>query len=269
MKHPRTVRATPPAPSGRRPPPASPAPPDASHGRHAPPADHAPGSRRPHPTSGAASGHRPLDFNEEEARALLLSSDPLPALAETQTQLHERPREPAPASAELEAWRQAAATIPPCVSFTPLLTPDPKPVTFWSVGQTLFAFRGEPGQHLAEVGPPGRRSLGRDPGEQTVSPHFSGPVSPWHGKCFLLLHLPRIVARTSLHGRTDLSFPVGVTTWAVQTGQTRAAPGRLSSASPAESDWRKVPPSTGRARGRGPAVTARSISARPTWTLSS
>jgi hypothetical protein len=50
-----------------------------------------------------------LDVNEEEARALLLSIDPLAPLAETQTQLHERLRELTPASAELEAaWRQAA-----------------------------------------------------------------------------------------------------------------------------------------------------------------
>src|SRR5271163_4664653 len=51
-----------------------------------------------------------LDVNDEEARALLLSIDPLAALAETQTQLHERLLELTPtASPELEdAWRAAA-----------------------------------------------------------------------------------------------------------------------------------------------------------------
>jgi hypothetical protein len=50
-----------------------------------------------------------LDVNEEEARALLLSIDPLALLAQTQTQLHERLRELTPAPPELEeAWRQAA-----------------------------------------------------------------------------------------------------------------------------------------------------------------
>src|SRR6516164_1264121 len=48
-----------------------------------------------------------LDVNEEEARKLLLSIDPLAALAETQSQLHERLLEMTPAeSPELEAaWR--------------------------------------------------------------------------------------------------------------------------------------------------------------------
>jgi hypothetical protein len=51
-----------------------------------------------------------LDVAEEEARALLLSIDPLAALAQTQSQLHERLRELTPVvSPELEAaWRQAA-----------------------------------------------------------------------------------------------------------------------------------------------------------------
>jgi hypothetical protein len=53
-----------------------------------------------------------LDVNEEEARALLLSIDPLALLAQTQTQLHERLRELTPASPELEAaWRQAAEAV--------------------------------------------------------------------------------------------------------------------------------------------------------------
>jgi hypothetical protein len=53
-----------------------------------------------------------LDVTEEEARALLLSIDPLALLAQTQTQLHERLRELTPAPAELEeAWRQAAEAV--------------------------------------------------------------------------------------------------------------------------------------------------------------
>jgi hypothetical protein len=51
-----------------------------------------------------------LDVTEEEARALLLSLDPLAALAETQTQLHDRLRELTPTeSPELEALWQSAA----------------------------------------------------------------------------------------------------------------------------------------------------------------
>jgi hypothetical protein len=51
-----------------------------------------------------------LDVTEEEARKLLLSIDPLAALAETQAQLHERLMEmTATDSPELEAaWRAAA-----------------------------------------------------------------------------------------------------------------------------------------------------------------
>jgi hypothetical protein len=51
-----------------------------------------------------------LDVNEDEARALLLSIDPLAALAQTQAQLHERLLELTPVqSPELEqAWRAAA-----------------------------------------------------------------------------------------------------------------------------------------------------------------
>jgi hypothetical protein len=51
-----------------------------------------------------------LDVTEDEARALLLSIDPLAALAQTQAQLHERLLELTPAeSPDLEAaWRAAA-----------------------------------------------------------------------------------------------------------------------------------------------------------------
>src|SRR5947208_8780680 len=51
-----------------------------------------------------------LDVNEEEARTLLLSIDPLAALAQTQEQLHQRLLELAPpVPVELqEAWRAAA-----------------------------------------------------------------------------------------------------------------------------------------------------------------
>jgi hypothetical protein len=54
-----------------------------------------------------------LDVTEEEARALLLSIDPLAALAEVQTQLRDRLLELAPAvSPELEAaWQAAAGAI--------------------------------------------------------------------------------------------------------------------------------------------------------------
>jgi hypothetical protein len=51
-----------------------------------------------------------LDVTEEEARTLLLSIDPLAALAETQTQLHQRLLELTPTSSpDLEAAWQAAA----------------------------------------------------------------------------------------------------------------------------------------------------------------
>jgi hypothetical protein len=57
-----------------------------------------------------------LDVTEAEARTLLLSIDPLAALAQTQEQLHRRLLELAPpAPEELQsAWRQAAeAALPP------------------------------------------------------------------------------------------------------------------------------------------------------------
>jgi hypothetical protein len=51
-----------------------------------------------------------LDVNDDEARALLLSIDPLAALAETQTQLRDRLLELAPpVPEELQAAWQAAA----------------------------------------------------------------------------------------------------------------------------------------------------------------
>jgi hypothetical protein len=54
-----------------------------------------------------------LHVKDDEARALLLSSDPLTALAETQTELHERLLELTPTnSLELEAaWRSAAEAV--------------------------------------------------------------------------------------------------------------------------------------------------------------
>ena len=51
-----------------------------------------------------------LDVNDDEARALLLSIDPLAALAQTQQQLHDRLRELTPTpSPELQAAWQATA----------------------------------------------------------------------------------------------------------------------------------------------------------------
>jgi hypothetical protein len=51
-----------------------------------------------------------LDVNDEEAKVLLLSIDPLAALAETQEQIHQRLLELAPAVSEdlQAAWRAAA-----------------------------------------------------------------------------------------------------------------------------------------------------------------
>src|SRR5439155_10177655 len=51
-----------------------------------------------------------LDVDEQEARALLLSIDPLAALAETQEQIHQRLLELAPVVSEdlQAAWRAAA-----------------------------------------------------------------------------------------------------------------------------------------------------------------
>jgi hypothetical protein len=54
-----------------------------------------------------------LDVNEEEARALLLSIDPLVALAETQQQLHARLLELTPTAAEelRAAWEATAQSL--------------------------------------------------------------------------------------------------------------------------------------------------------------
>jgi hypothetical protein len=54
-----------------------------------------------------------LDVNDAEARALLLSIDPLAALAETQAQLHERLLQITPTvSPELKAvWEAASAVV--------------------------------------------------------------------------------------------------------------------------------------------------------------
>src|SRR5438034_9005447 len=54
-----------------------------------------------------------LDVNDDEARALLLSIDPLAALAQTQEQIHQRLLELTPTvDAELEAaWRSAAEAV--------------------------------------------------------------------------------------------------------------------------------------------------------------
>src|SRR5262245_41388807 len=66
-----------------------------------------------------------LDVSDEEAKVLLLSIDPLAALAQTQEQLHHRLRELAPAvSPDLEAaWRSAAeaalAAEPPSAGVEP------------------------------------------------------------------------------------------------------------------------------------------------------
>jgi hypothetical protein len=55
-----------------------------------------------------------LDVTEEETRKLLLSIDPLAALAQTQEQLHERLRELTPADCPaLEAVWEATAAVAP------------------------------------------------------------------------------------------------------------------------------------------------------------
>src|SRR2546426_3060322 len=59
-----------------------------------------------------------LDVTDEEARALLLSIDPLAALAETQEQLHERLLDLTPTdSPELaQAWQATVQPAPPAFS---------------------------------------------------------------------------------------------------------------------------------------------------------
>jgi hypothetical protein len=70
-----------------------------------------------------------LDVTGEEARALLLSIDPLAALAETQEQLHRRLREMPPTSSpELQAIWQACANAVP----TP---PDEPPPEIEEIGE--------------------------------------------------------------------------------------------------------------------------------------
>jgi hypothetical protein len=63
-----------------------------------------------------------LDVNDDEARALLLSIDPLAALAQTQTQLHDRLLELTPAaSPDLQAAWEATANA----NLAALTTPPP------------------------------------------------------------------------------------------------------------------------------------------------
>jgi hypothetical protein len=66
-----------------------------------------------------------LDVTEDEARALLLTIDPLTALAETQEQIHQRLLDVTPTvSPELEAaWRAAAEAC-----LTSAAAPPPRPV---------------------------------------------------------------------------------------------------------------------------------------------
>jgi hypothetical protein len=73
-----------------------------------------------------------LDVTEEEARTLLLSIDPLAALAETQTQLRDRLRELAPPVPEevQAAWRAAAEGA--------LLTGEAQPVASADLGAEQF-----------------------------------------------------------------------------------------------------------------------------------
>jgi hypothetical protein len=74
-----------------------------------------------------------LDVNDDEARALLLSIDPLAALAQTQQQLHDRLRELTPTpSPELQAAWQAAAEASLAALDDPLRRPvDPGPEQFY------------------------------------------------------------------------------------------------------------------------------------------
>jgi hypothetical protein len=73
-----------------------------------------------------------LDVNDDEARALLLSIDPLAALAQTQAQLRDRLRELTPVSnADLQAAWEAAAH-PDLAALT--AAPRPGSRTFRSSG---------------------------------------------------------------------------------------------------------------------------------------
>ena len=72
-----------------------------------------------------------LDLNEDEARVLLLSIDPLAALAETQTQLRHRLLElTASAPAELQAAWQAAEACLAAPEAPPSRTVEPVPEQF-------------------------------------------------------------------------------------------------------------------------------------------
>jgi hypothetical protein len=65
-----------------------------------------------------------LDVNDEEARALLLSIDPLAALAATQEQIHRRLLELTPTpSEELQAMWRAAAEASLAIPATPVSSP--------------------------------------------------------------------------------------------------------------------------------------------------
>ena len=74
-----------------------------------------------------------LDVSDDEARALLLSIDPLAALAQTQQQLHDRLRELTPTpSPELQAAWQAAAEASLAALDDPLRRPmDAGPAQFY------------------------------------------------------------------------------------------------------------------------------------------
>jgi hypothetical protein len=95
-----------------------------------------------------------LDVNDAEARALLLSIDPLAALAETQEQLHQRLVELTPTdSAELAAAWQAAEEARQAALEAPTIRPVPNVVSQYLI---LVTCRDE--AHQIEV-------LGRLTGE--------------------------------------------------------------------------------------------------------
>ena len=73
-----------------------------------------------------------LDVTEEEARALLLSIDPLATLAETQAQIHQRLLARAPVvSPELKAaWRAAAEACLATSAAPPARPVQPSPAQF-------------------------------------------------------------------------------------------------------------------------------------------
>jgi hypothetical protein len=73
-----------------------------------------------------------LDVNDEEARALLLSIDPLAALAKTQEQIHRRLVEltPAPSEELQAAWRAAAEASLAAAAAPQSWPPAPLPSQF-------------------------------------------------------------------------------------------------------------------------------------------